>query len=149
MPLIESFTVDHRIMNAPQVRKAKVMNLPKGDIVEVYDLRFVKPNTTPMETAAVHTLEHLIATYMREKMKNIIDVSPMGCRTGFYMSVYNENKKEDIQEVLIYALKKILETTEIPGATEKECGNYKDHSLVKAKEVAKRVIEGFENGNKS
>ena len=149
MQLIESFTIDHTTMKAPQVRKAKVMNLPKGDIIEVYDLRFVKPNTEPMETSAVHTLEHLIATYMREKMDNIIDISPMGCRTGFYMTVYNENSKKNIEENLIYALKKVLETTVIPGATEKECGNYRDHSLEKAKQVANIVVKGFENGNKS
>jgi len=144
MPLIESFTVDHTVMNAPQVRKAKEITGPVGDLVEVYDLRFLKPNVPEvMETATVHTLEHLIATYMREKMDNIIDVSPMGCRTGFYMSVFGEHKEEEIKEVLIYALNKILNTREIPGATPKECGNYIDHSLQGAKKMSKKVIEGL------
>lgn len=144
MPLIESFTVDHTTMKAPQVRKAKEITGPVGDIVEVYDLRFLKPNISEvMETSAVHTLEHLIATYMREKMENIIDVSPMGCRTGFYMSVFGEHSEDEIKEVLIYSLNKILNTNEIPGATAKECGNYKDHSLQGAKKISKKVIEGL------
>ena len=144
MPLIESFTVDHTIMKAPQVRKAKTVNGPLGDKVEVFDLRFIKPNTDGiMAIEAVHTLEHLLATFLREKMDNIIDVSPMGCRTGFYMSVFNENKEEDVKAALCYALEKVLETTDIPGATEKECGNYKSHSLEGAKSVAQRVLDGF------
>ncbi len=148
MPLIESFTVDHTKMNAPQVRKAKVMNGPKGDTVEVYDLRFKKPNTTVMTTGGVHTLEHLIATYMREKIDGIIDVSPMGCRTGFYMSIFGEHTEKEIEDILLYSLNKILITDLIPGATETECGNYKDHSLCDAKEIAAEVIKGFKNGNK-
>lgn len=143
MPLIESFTVDHKTMKAPQIRKAKVMNGPKGDVVEVYDLRFVKPNTEPMTTSAVHTIEHLIATYMREKVDGIIDISPMGCRTGFYMSIFGVHTEEDIKEALVFGLRRIIGTTEIPGAKEEECGNYKDHSLDGAKEVAKKVLEGF------
>lgn len=143
MPLIESFTVDHRTMKAPQVRKAKVVFGAKGDAVEVYDLRFVKPNTEPMITGAVHTIEHLIATYMREKIEGIIDISPMGCRTGFYMSIFGVHNESEIKEALVYALRKIIGTQEIPGAKEEECGNYKDHSLEGAKAVAKSVLEGF------
>ena len=145
MPLIESFTVDHTTMKAPNVRKAKVVTGPVGDIVEVFDLRFIKPNTDGiMEIEAVHTLEHLLATYLREKMDNIIDVSPMGCRTGFYMSVFKENKEEDIKSALCYALERVLETTSIPGATEKECGNYKSHSLEGAKAVAEKILREFQ-----
>ena len=143
MPLIESFTIDHKTMKAPQVRKAKVMFGPKGDVVEVYDLRFVKPNTEPMATSAVHTIEHLIATYMREKLELIIDISPMGCRTGFYMSIFTNHTEAEIQEALVYGLRKIMGTTEIPGAKEEECGNYRDHSLEGAKAVARKVLEGF------
>lgn len=149
MPLVDSFTVDHKTMKAPQVRKAKVIERISGDVVEVYDLRFKKPNTTFMNTKAVHTLEHLLATYLREKMCEIIDVSPMGCRTGFYMTTFGRYDEERIKGYLIYALKKVLETKEIPGAKEEECGNYLDHSLEEAKEVAKEVIEGLENGNKA
>ncbi|MGM0508249.1 MAG: S-ribosylhomocysteine lyase [Fusobacteriota bacterium] len=145
MPLIESFTVDHTKMNAPQVRKAKEIKGPdKGELVTVFDLRFIKPNTKVMDTSAVHTLEHFLATYMREKIEGIIDVSPMGCRTGFYMSIFGDHTVEEIQTVLEYALERIIAFEgKVPGAKEKECGNYQDHSLTKAKENAKKVLEGL------
>ena len=143
MPLIESFTIDHRTMKAPQVRKAKVVVGPIGDQVTIFDLRFMKPNKEEMLMAGVHTLEHLLATYMREKMDNIIDLSPMGCRTGFYMTCFGDQDAKEVEEILLYGLAKVIETTEIPGATEEECGNYKDHSLDEAKKIAKHVIDGF------
>lgn len=149
MPLIESFTIDHTTMKAPQVRKAKVMNGAKGDVVEVFDLRFIKPNTEPyMSIEGMHTMEHTLATYIREKLEGIIDLSPMGCRTGFYMSMFGEHTTDEIKEALIYGLEKVLATEEIPGATEKECGNYKSHSLKDAKEIAQRVLKGFKDGDK-
>lgn len=147
MPLVESFTVDHTTMTAPQVRKGKVINRESGEVVEVYDLRFKKPNTTFMSTAGIHTLEHLLATYMREKLNDIIDISPMGCRTGFYMSIFDTHTETEIKNALIYTLHKVLETTEIPGAREIECGNYKDHSLEDAKNIATEVLEGLGNGD--
>ena len=150
MPLIESFTIDHTTMEAPQVRKAKVMNGPKGDVVEVFDLRFIKPNTEPyMTIEGIHTLEHILATFIREKLTNIIDISPMGCRTGFYMSIFGEHTTNEIKDALIYGLEKVLTTEVIPGATEKECGNFRAHSLNDAKDTAKIVLAGFgvNNGN--
>ncbi len=144
MPLIESFTIDHTTMKAPQVRKAKVTNGPKGDLVEVFDLRFIKPNTEPyMTIEGIHTLEHILATYIREKLDGIIDISPMGCRTGFYMSIFGEHSEKEIESALVYGLEKVLSTDSIPGATEKECGNYKSHSLKDAKEIAERVLKGL------
>ena len=144
MPLIESFTIDHTTMKAPQVRKAKVTNGPKGDVVEVFDLRFIKPNTEPYMTIEwIHTLEHILATYIREKLEGIIDISPMGCRTGFYMSIFGNHSEKEIEAALIYGLEKVLSTDSIPGATEKECGNYKSHSLKDAKEIAERVLKGL------
>lgn len=144
MPLIESFTIDHTTMKAPQVRKAKVTNGPKGDVVEVFDLRFIKPNTEPyMTIEGIHTLEHILATYIREKLEGIIDISPMGCRTGFYMSIFGNHSEKEIESALIYGLEKVLSTDSIPGATEKECGNYKSHSLKDAKEIAERVLKGL------
>lgn len=140
MPLIESFTIDHTIMKAPQIRKAKIMNGPKGDVVEVYDLRFFKPNKEYMTSKGMHTLEHLLATFIRDKIENIIDVSPMGCRTGFYMSLFGTHTKEEIGTALKYALKKVQEVDSIPGSSEKECGNSKEHSLDDAKEIAEKVL---------
>ena len=90
MPLLDSFTVDHTVMPAPAVRRAKGMKTPCGDDITVFDLRFCKPNKEIMGEKGIHTLEHLFAGFMREHLNSadteIIDISPMGCRTGFYMS---------------------------------------------------------------
>ena len=143
--VIESFKVDHHSMKAPQVRTAGISSGPKGDQITKFDLRFLKPNSSAIPTAALHTLEHLLATYLREHLDNVIDLSPMGCRTGFYLSVWGEVHSDRIQSALIKALKQVLETewADVPGISAKECGNYKDHSLFGAKEYATMTIEGF------
>lgn len=91
MPLLDSFTVDHTRMNAPAVRVAKHMTTPKGDAITVFDLRFCAPNKDILSERGIHTLEHLFAGFMRDHLNGddveIIDISPMGCRTGFYMSL--------------------------------------------------------------
>ena len=91
MPLLDSFTVDHTRMEAPAVRVAKKMNTPHGDEITVFDLRFCVPNQEVMPERGIHTLEHLFAGFMRDHLNGngveIIDISPMGCRTGFYMSL--------------------------------------------------------------
>ena len=142
----ESFLVDHIEMKAPQVRKAGVQKGPAGDKVSKFDLRFVKPNTEAIPTAAIHTLEHLLATYMKTHLEGVIDISPMGCRTGFYLSIWGDIKNDDIQQALIKSLNQILDTQwqDVPGTTAKECGNYRDHSLFSAKEYAAKILKGFE-----
>ena len=111
-----------------------------------FDLRFMQPNKGEMPTAAVHTLEHLLAGYMREKINNIIDISPMGCRTGFYMTAWGEVEVDTVIEALIYSLKKIVGTEEVPAANAVQCGNYRDHSLFSAKEYAEKILlEGISN----
>ncbi|MGS0726055.1 S-ribosylhomocysteine lyase, partial [Shewanella sp. 0m-11] len=91
MPLLDSFTVDHTRMNAPAVRVAKSMVTPNGDTITVFDLRFCIPNKEILSERGIHTLEHLFAGFMRQHLNGdgveIIDISPMGCRTGFYMSL--------------------------------------------------------------
>lgn len=99
-----------------------------------------------MPTGAVHTLEHLLAGYMREKMDNIIDISPMGCRTGFYLIAWGEVEVDTIIEALNYSLNKVIETEEVPATNAVQCGNYRDHSLFSAKEYAKHVLnQGISN----
>lgn len=91
MPLLDSFKVDHTKMNAPAVRVAKTMTTPKGDTITVFDLRFCRPNIDILPVRGIHTMEHLFAGFMRDHLNSeqveIIDISPMGCRTGFYMSL--------------------------------------------------------------
>ncbi len=96
MPLLDSFTVDHTKMIAPAVRVAKKMSSPSGDDITVFDLRFCVPNEEALPEKGIHTLEHLFAGFMRDHLNSkdveIIDISPMGCRTGFYMSLLGSPK---------------------------------------------------------
>ncbi|MGB9679098.1 MAG: S-ribosylhomocysteine lyase [Thermoanaerobacteraceae bacterium] len=144
---VESFTLDHRTVKAPYVRKAGILKGPEGDTVVKYDIRLTQPNVDAIPTGGMHTLEHLFATYFREYIDDIIDISPMGCRTGFYMIKFNDMPTEEITEVLKKVLKKVIETKEedVPAVNEIQCGNYRDHSLFTAKEYAKGVLNKLQN----
>jgi S-ribosylhomocysteine lyase len=142
MPMLDSFMVDHTRMNAPAVRVAKKMKTKSGDVISVYDLRFVEPNKEILSSEGIHTLEHLFAGYMREHLKyEIIDISPMGCRTGFYMSLLGEPSKKEIIKAWKKSLKDILKTENIPEANVYQCGSCYMHSLKKAKIIAKTILE--------
>jgi len=147
MPLLDSFTVDHTIMPAPAVRKAKTMKTPCGDKITVYDLRFYKPNKDKMDGRGIHTLEHLFAGFMREHLNSkkveIIDISPMGCRTGFYMSVIGTPNEKRIAKAWEKSMKDILNVKskkDIPELNVYQCGSYKMHSLKNAKKIASDVL---------
>ncbi len=147
MPLLDSFTVDHTIMPAPAVRKAKGMKTPKGDEITVFDLRFVKPNQEILSSEGIHTLEHLFAGFMRDhlnsKTTEIIDLSPMGCRTGFYMSVIGTPSEEVVADAWEASMKDVLNVksqNDIPELNVYQCGTYKMHSLKDAQEIAATVL---------
>ena len=144
MEKVESFELDHRIVKAPYIRKCCLLEGEKGDKVTKFDIRFLQPNKEAFGTAAMHGLEHLLAHELRSKINGIIDLSPMGCRTGFYLSVWGDRNPEEIKEALESALEAVLEAKEIPAANEIQCGNYRDLSLFGAKEYAKEALErGF------
>lgn len=144
MEKVESFELDHRKVKAPYVRKCCVLNGPNGDKVTKFDLRFLQPNKESFGTAAMHGLEHILAHELRSRMEGIIDFSPMGCRTGFYISIFGDIEPSVMKEALEDALKQVLVATEIPAANEIQCGNYRDLSLFGAQEYAKKVLEeGF------
>lgn len=141
MAVVESFLLDHTKVKAPYVRLAGTEEHAKGSSLQKYDLRFLQPNADAMPTSAVHTLEHLLATYMRDKLTGIIDISPMGCRTGFYMIIWDEHDPKEIAAALTAVLEKVINTEHVPAVSALECGNYRDHSLFAAQEYAKLVIE--------
>jgi len=141
MTNVESFDLDHRRVKAPYVRKAARLVGPRGDVVSKFDLRFLQPNVGALPTGAIHTLEHLLAVYLREELEGIIDISPMGCRTGFYLSLFGERGEEEIAAALVKALRQVVASDEIPAANEIQCGHYKDHSLFGAREYAKLVLK--------
>jgi S-ribosylhomocysteine lyase len=147
MPLLDSFTVDHTIMPAPAVRKAKGMKTPSGDDITVFDLRFVKPNQEILPERGIHTLEHLFAGFMRDHLNSskveIIDISPMGCRTGFYMSLLGTPSEEVVADAWEASMKDVLNVksqNDIPELNIYQCGTYKMHSLEEAQEIASTVL---------
>ncbi|KIM09279.1 MAG: S-ribosylhomocysteinase [Sulfurovum sp. PC08-66] len=148
MPLLESFAVDHTIMPAPAVRMAKTMKTPSGDTITVFDLRFVRPNQEVLPEAGLHTMEHLFAGFMRDHLNGdgveIIDISPMGCRTGFYMSLIGAPSQERVAKAWHKAMQDVLEVQnqqDIPELNIFQCGTYTMHSLQEAQSIAKKVIE--------
>lgn len=147
MPLLDSFKVDHTKMNAPAVRVAKNMQTPKGDIITVFDLRFCLPNKEILPSKGIHTLEHLFAGFMREHLNGdhieIIDISPMGCRTGFYMSLIGTPDEKQVANAWLASMRDILTVktqAEIPELNIYQCGTYTEHSLAEAHEIAHHVI---------
>jgi S-ribosylhomocysteine lyase len=148
MPMLDSFMVDHTKMKAPAVRVAKTMSTPCGDTITVFDLRFYKPNKDLFTEKAIHTFEHLFAGFIREHLNSkkveIIDVSPMGCRTGFYMSLLGTPSEEKVAKAWMKAMDDILNVKkkkDIPELNIYQCGTYKMHSLKQAKKVAKYIIK--------
>ena len=148
MPLLDSFCVDHVKMPAPAVRVAKVMKTPKGDEITVFDLRFCKPNEAILPERGIHTLEHLFAGFMRNHLNGqgveIIDISPMGCRTGFYMSLIGTPNEERVVNAWKAAMDDILHVkseNDIPELNVYQCGTYKMHSLGEAHEIAHNILK--------
>lgn len=144
MAEVESFTLDHNKVIAPYVRVIATEEGPKGDIITNYDLRFAQPNKAEIPTGAIHTLEHVLAASLRDRLPGIIDVSPFGCRTGFHLIVWGEISATEVAVALKETLREIVEDIEwsdVQGTDAKSCGNYKDHSLFSAKEWAKLVLE--------
>lgn len=144
MEKVESFKLDHNKVKAPYVRKCCVLDGQMGDKVSKFDLRFLQPNVEAFGTAAIHGLEHLLATYLREELENIIDLSPMGCRTGFYLIMWGDIDPSVVKSGLERALQKVIDSKEMIAASAVECGNYRDLSLFGAQEYAKKALEeGF------
>ena len=139
MEKIESFKVNHDILT-----KGMYISRIDGDAV-TYDIRMKTPNGGDyLPVAAAHTIEHLFATYARNgEFKNeVIYVGPMGCRTGFYLILRDKVKYFDAIKLVkeVFAFISGYEG-EIPGATRKECGNYLEHDLKGAREIASDMTE--------
>ena len=103
MAKVESFTLDHTKVKAPYVRLITVEEGPKGDKISNYDLRLVQPNENAIPTAGLHTIEHLLAGLLRDRLTGVIDCSPFGCRTGFHLITWGEHSTTEVAslEVLI------------------------------------------------
>ena len=151
MEKIASFTVNHLTLE-PGVYVSRVDTDPQGGATATtFDLRWTAPNREPvMDTAAVHAVEHLAATYLRnneEWKERILYFGPMGCRTGFYLIVFGECQPMELQ-ALLQGMCQFIVTFEgeIPGARPEECGNWHDSDLPMAQYHAKRWLENTLNG---
>lgn len=148
MPLLDSFTVDHTRMGAPAVRVAKTMTTPHGDTITVFDLRFCIPNKEIMPERGTHTLEHLFAGFMRDHLNGdgveIIDISPMGCRTGFYMSLIGAPDEKRVAMAWNAAMQDVLQVKDqrkIPELNKYQCGTCSMHSLEEAQQIARHIVD--------
>ena len=148
MENITSFTIDH-IMLQPGLyvsRKDKV----GGETVTTFDLRLTKPNGEPvMNTAEIHTMEHLAATYLRNEpvwKDRVIYFGPMGCRTGFYLLLAGDLESADVLDLVKECFAFIRDFRgEVPGASAKDCGNYLDMNLPMANYWGERYSALLEN----
>lgn len=144
MKKIASFTIDHTILG-----KGMYISRTDGDVV-TYDIRMRRPNVEEvLENGAIHTIEHLFATYVRNTdcAENIIYFGPMGCRTGCYFLTRGISHEKAI-ELAVQAFDFISKYEgEIPGVSPEECGNYRDHNLAGAIEEAKMMNEVLKDWN--
>lgn len=144
MEKIASFTVDHlRLLPGIYVSRKDTL---ASDVITTFDLRMTRPNFEPvMNTAEIHAIEHLGATYLRnhkEFGQKTIYFGPMGCRTGFYLLLKGDYESKDIVELMIELYKFIKDYEgEIPGQSPKDCGNYLDMNLGMAKYLADKYLE--------
>ena len=144
MDKIASFTVNHLDL-IPGVYVSRKDYVGK-EVLTTFDLRMTAPNREPvMNTAELHTIEHLAATYLRnndEWKEKVIYFGPMGCRTGFYLLLAGDYSSKDIVSLVIEMYEFIRDFEgDVPGASPRDCGNYLDLNLSMAKFHAKRFLD--------
>lgn len=146
MNMISSFTIDHTKLKTG-IYVSRVDSVGK-ERVTTYDLRVCLPNKEHMTSKIAHTIEHLMADYLRNEWvykQKVIYFGPMGCLTGFYLILKGKPDIVRVACALVDALRFCSNSLSIPGATEKECGNYKMNDLPGAIEYLKLFKEDIEN----
>ncbi|EPO9935392.1 S-ribosylhomocysteine lyase [Listeria monocytogenes] len=138
---VESFNLDHTKVKAPFVRLAGTKVGVHGDEIYKYDVRFKQPNKEHMEMPALHSLEHLMAELARNHTDKLVDISPMGCQTGFYVSFINHSDYDDALEIIATTLTDVLAATEVPACNEVQCGWAASHSLEGAKALPAEFLD--------
>ncbi|MCR4645515.1 MAG: S-ribosylhomocysteine lyase [Oscillospiraceae bacterium] len=143
MELIASFSVDHTAI-IPGIFVSRVDQLGDG-LITTYDIRVTRPNREPaIDVSAMHSLEHIIATYLRNDpdwKDEVIYWGPMGCLTGFYLILKGNRKPQEIHGLLLNAFRSVEKADIVPGAQEKNCGNYLLHNLPMAKWYAAKFAD--------
>lgn len=143
MEKIASFTIDHLKLQ-PGIYVSRKDHIG-AETITTFDLRMTSPNEEPvMNTAELHTIEHLAATYLRNDPKwqdKVIYFGPMGCRTGNYLLLAGDYESRDIVELIVKTFEFIRDFEgEIPGAKAKDCGNYLDQNLDMARYLANKYL---------
>ncbi|WP_321388206.1 S-ribosylhomocysteine lyase [uncultured Enterococcus sp.] len=138
---VESFNLDHTKVKAPYIRVADKKTGANGDLIVKYDVRLKQPNKEHMEMAALHSLEHLTAELIRNHADYIVDWSPMGCQTGFYLTVLNHDNIDEVMDVLELTMKDVLVATEVPASNPVQCGWAASHTLEGAQALAKEFLD--------
>lgn len=152
MEKITSFTIDHiKLQPGLYVSRKDRMG---AETITTFDLRVTKPNDEPvMNTAEVHTIEHLAATYLRNNptwKERIVYFGPMGCRTGFYLLVWGDLSSQDVLPLVTDCFRFVRDYQgEVPGASAKDCGNYLDMNLSMANYWGKKYVSLLENIDES
>ena len=148
MEKIASFTIDHvRLQPGLYVSRK---DMAGTQVITTFDLRLTSPNEEPvMNTAEIHTIEHLAATYLRNDagwQEKILYFGPMGCRTGFYLLVIGDFSSKEILPLVQSCFRFIADFDgEVPGASAVDCGNYLDMNLPMAKLLAAKYFELLKN----
>lgn len=144
MEKIASFTIDHLKLQ-PGIYVSRKDHIG-AETITTFDLRMTSPNEEPvMNTAELHTIEHLAATYLRNDPQwqdKVVYFGPMGCRTGCYLLLSGDHESRDIVELIVHTFEFIRDFEgEVPGAQAKDCGNYLDQNLDMAKYLANRYLK--------
>ena len=144
--LIPSFSVDHRAI-VPGIFTSR-MDRVGGGAVTTYDIRMTRPNREPsVNVAAMHSLEHIIATFLRNDpdwKDEIVYWGPMGCLTGFYLILKGEREPREIYDLILRAFRAVEEAQSVPGTAPENCGNCLMHDLGMAKWYAARFARYLE-----
>jgi S-ribosylhomocysteine lyase len=138
---VESFNLDHRTVAAPYVRVADTKRLPGGDVLTKYDVRFCQPNVDHLEMPVVHSLEHTFAEHVRNHSGDVVDFSPMGCQTGFYLLLVGDHPYEEVLDLVETTLRDVVAASEVPAANETQCGWAASHTLGGAQEAARAMLD--------
>ena len=146
MELIQSFSVDHtRIV--PGIFTSRVDTLGEYSVT-TYDIRLKRPNREPViDVAAMHSLEHIIATYLRNDpdwKDDVIYWGPMGCLTGFYLILKGTRKPQELYELMLKAFRAVNDSQDVPGTAPENCGRYLMHDLGMAKWYANEFADYLE-----
>lgn len=139
--------LDHRLLKAPHVKLRSANPGTNGDVVYCVDLRINRPNAGEyLSTTELHSVEHfLLEGFQRYLPENFLSIGIMGCQTGFYLVLLNEGNAAKIREVYKNILTDMLSASEVPYTNIEQCGNYKNHSLELAQNVARRVLDSQSN----